>query len=70
MKAIETIRLYFTKRFDSGLLQGLSVHSSISFPASETVRYSKRFQRGATGRDLITKARWTITDASFQNYVR
>lgn len=62
--------IYFTKRFDSGLLKGCHVTSNISFPADRTPYYVRQFAVGVKGKDCITKDRWTITDASFQNYAR
>ena len=64
--------IYFTKRFDSGVLKGLTYNSAITFPdGEESLRhYTAAFHRGAKGRDAITKTRYTIIDASFQNYQR
>lgn len=62
--------LYFTKKFTSGTLEGLSVQHHISFPPSERARYAKAFAKGTKGRDTITKDRWIIVDASFQSYAR
>lgn len=64
--------IYYTKHFESGLLKGLNLDCSITMPDdSATVqRYAKTFRTGHKGRDIITKARYTIIDASFQNYVR
>jgi hypothetical protein len=33
-------------------------------------RYAKAFSKGRKGSDCVTHARWEITDASFQSYVR
>ena len=62
--------IYYSKRFDSGLLKGITVHGSISFPAECFDYYAKRFRKGTTGHETITRAKFTITDASFQNYRR
>ncbi len=64
--------IYYTKRFDSGLLKGLTANCSIPMPDdAETIQhYARKLHVGAKGRDVITKTRWTIVDASFQNYQR
>lgn len=64
MNGLQT--LYYSKRFDSGLLKGLTVHQSVT--ASESSL--KHLRVGSKGRDTITRSRWTIVDASYQNYVR
>ncbi len=58
--------LYYSKRFTSGLLKGLTVHQSVTASMSSL----KGIHIGATGKDYGTCAKWIIVDASFQNYVR
>lgn len=58
--------IYFTKQFTSGPLKGLAVTQSVT---GSPVTLAK-FRKGETGRDIMTRDRWVITDASFQNYVR
>ena len=62
--------LYFTKRFLTGTLKGLSVQTHISFPADRTAYYAKAFAKGTKGKEVITSNRYVITAASFQNYAR
>lgn len=62
--------IYFTKRFTSGTLKGISVVAHIEFPNEQVGYYAGKFCKGISGRDCITKDRWIITDASFQNYKR
>ena len=62
--------IYYTKRFTSGNLRGLSVNLHVSFDDKRTQQMAKRFRRGAIGSDAITGDKYVITDASFQNYVR
>lgn len=60
--------IYFTKKFTSGNLKGISVVSNVSF---ETVQRCADFAKiGRKGKDVLTNARWVITDRSFQNYQR
>jgi hypothetical protein len=58
--------LYFTKRFTSGTLTGLTVHGSVTASAQTL----KAYRLHATGRDYGTRAKWVIVDASCQNYQR
>ena len=60
--------IYFTKTFTSGNLKGLSVPQKLSYPTVE--QCAKVIHTGKTGKDIITKAKWIITDCSFQNYQR
>lgn len=60
--------IYFSKTFLSGHLTGLTVHGHLAYPTVETC--AKMVHVGKTGKDYGTKARWIITDASFQNYAR
>lgn len=62
--------IHYTKRFLTGTLKGISITRSISFPESSLARYAKAFSKGRKGSDCVTHARWEITDASFQSYVR
>lgn len=56
--------IYYTKTFTSGLLKGISVTEKVT-------KSDVSFWRiGRTGEDYGTRARWVITDASFQNYAR
>jgi hypothetical protein len=61
---IQTI--YYSKRFLSGNLTGLTVHQSMT--ASPSTLANIRI--GAKGKDYGTRARWIIVDASYQNYAR
>lgn len=65
--ALQTI--YFTKRFDSGLLKGLSVNTKVTLDRSNAW-IIKHYSKGHKGKDVITGDKWTVTDASFQNYAR
>lgn len=58
--------LYYSKRFTSGLLKGLTVHNHLT-ASPKTLR---SFRIGTIGRDALTRDRYVIVDASFQNYVR
>lgn len=60
--------IYFTKRFTSGTLKGISVIQQVSCPTVE--RCAKVGRIGREGKDVITGAKWVITDSSFQNYRR
>ena len=62
--------IYFTKRFTSGLLTGISVNARVSFDQARLATMAKRYTRGSKGRDCLTGDKWIVTDASFQNYVR
>jgi len=62
--------IYYTKRFTSGLLNGISVYGKLAFDPIRMAEVVKRIHTGARGRDIFTKDRWVIVDASFQNYVR
>ena len=58
--------IYYTKLFASGNLKGLSVNCE--FTAS--LPTCKRIRLHSTGKDIITGARYEITDVSFQKYAR
>ena len=58
--------IYFSKRFLSGTLKGLTVHQSVT----GSPRTLASFVKGHTGRDAVTRAKFVIVDASYQNYVR
>lgn len=61
--------IYFTKRFDSGILKGIAVKAQ--WTADRTPeQMARRIRKGKRGMDVITGARWTVTDASFQSYAR
>ena len=68
--------IYYTKRFDSGVLKGLrsSVQSLTCLGEvngrSEVQRCADAVYVGKRGKDIITGTRYTIVDASFQNYAR
>ena len=62
--------IYFSKRFDSGTLRGIVVHGSITFPPECLAHYIKTYRKGTTGREALTRAKFTIVDASFQKYTR
>jgi len=66
--AITTI--YFTKKFLSGCLKGLEHTTALKVDSTRVPAVSKRYRVGKRGTDCITKHRWIITDASFQNYSR
>ena len=59
-------RLYFSKRFTSGLLKGITIHGSVYGPPITL----KHFAIGTKGHDWHSGAKWVIVDASFQNYAR
>ena len=65
--AMQTV--YYTKRFTSGPLTGLSVNTSLTLDTTPAIAYA-RFRIGTTGRDALTGSRFTISDFSFQNYSR
>lgn len=67
---MDITHIYYTKRFLSGMLKGLEVPCSISFPKVSTADYAKRYRVGVKGRDCLTESRFLIVDASFQNYQR
>lgn len=67
-KTMDTI--YFTKRFLTGNLAGLSVTSHLRFDRLRVAEVTRKLRIGSKGRDCITKDRWIVTDASFQNYAR
>jgi hypothetical protein len=56
--------IYYTKLFTSGNLKGIVVHQKIS------TSFPDDFRKGKTGKDLFTKDKWIIVDASYQNYIR
>lgn len=57
--------LYFTKRFISGVLKGISVNESMSFVSVEAAAdFLKVMRKGSKRVD------WKIVDASFQKYWR
>lgn len=58
--------LYFSKRFTSGLLKGITVHEKIT-GSPETLKW---YRIGSTGQNFGTKSRWVIVDASYQEYAR
>ena len=60
--------IYFTKLFLTGNLKDLSATCWVSYPTVEDC--AKRIYIGKKGIDAITKARWIVTDASFQKYQR
>lgn len=60
--------IYFTKRFLTGLLKGLSYKTSITFDTARLAKMAKAYRRGAHGSDCLTGTKWIITDASFQSY--
>jgi hypothetical protein len=59
--------IYFTKTFTSGTLKGLSVIGKGYIRKSEDIA---RYRIGAKGQDCMTRDKWIVTDASFQNYAR
>lgn len=61
--------IYFTKRFTSGLLTGLSVVTALNADLP-TEELAKIIHKGVRGKDAITGSKWIVTDASFQNYKR
>ncbi len=58
--------VYYSKLFTSGTLKGLTVHQSVCASPSTL----KGIRIGAKGSDCITRAKWIIVDASYQNYIR
>lgn len=57
--------LYFTKRFMSGVLKGISVNESMTFVSVEAAAdFLKVMRKGSKRVD------WKIVDASFQKYWR
>ena len=62
---METI--YYSKRFTSGNLKGIVVHSKVTLP---TVKDCLVFSVGKVGKDALTGARWIVVDSAFQNYRR
>jgi hypothetical protein len=60
--------IYYSKTFITGILKGLTVHSTLTYPTVE--HCAKAIYIGKQGRDCITGTKWIITDASFQNYSR
>lgn len=61
------VTLYCSKTFLTGTLKGLTVPMVLKNISLET---ATRFAVGSKGKDCITKSKWIITDASFQNYHR
>jgi hypothetical protein len=62
--------IYYKKLFKSGNLKGFIVSCLVSFPDSSLERYAKTFRIGHKGSDCITKSRYEIVDASFQDFNR
>jgi hypothetical protein len=60
--------IYFTKKFTSGILTGLSAICSLTYPTA--TECADAIYVGKKGKDCLTGTRWIVTDASFQNYAR
>ena len=60
--------LYFSRRWLSGPLKGTVTHETAS--GDDPAALYRAFHTGATGRAAITKHRYEVVDASFQNYRR
>lgn len=65
-----THTIYYTKKFTAGLLTGLSVNCSLSFPTlPEAARFARKMRPGTAHKGL-GRERYEITDLSFQRYDR
>lgn len=65
---MQSVTLYFTKRFTTGHLAGICYHDRISGPDAESL--ARRFRIGTKVRGRFGSPSYIVVDASFQNYAR